>query len=862
MVVAFQRIFDDETISMIHKHDVVLRAKNKIDKLVSGSVPFHFSLSNEDETNLKIQKTFQETLGINLTSKTSIPMRWIKGDTLPHVDQSRSEQHFENTYLVYLTSDEQGKLFVEDEIFPIASNVAYKFEEGLSHKTIGCDTSTPRLLIGPMNEFGNVVGAGSTIYAAPPTVVFIKQISSNIYYSVDNEANYYNLYFPCTIVNTNTSAGDLEIQFTTDLNLSTNYDYFICGSSNLQFGSKTLKVDGSRPIITIGVDNFDGLFANGSSATNGFDYVNIFNLVIDGTGHFTQIGGAWFCQKYWANGALHNYIINCSAIGGQINGGGICADYAGCNGGNLTIEGCSSNGTIANSYAGGICGSYMSSNNGQVSIKSCWSEGDISGDFCGGIAGSFAGTNIGSITIRNCYSSGQVSGQYAGGISGFNSGLNGLVLIEKCYSFGAVSNYNSGGIIGTLAIASSDSLTCIITNCYSIGAIDSSLNAGAISGILENTGIGTLDVTISNCYASGNTTSPKGYIVGNDALVNIPGVSTTCYSEAANSSSGWTTSNANTVLLGVPSSQPGVGSTWVSTNISSSYELLEMGCSPYTTNNIAGNPPTLVRTSSFSVAVGSSSSAGKVSTYLLISINPTEGTITINPTTGQLITTSSTSPNTYTVYVRNTGSYSITAVTLLVTSAPVPCLIEGTNVLTPLGYRKVEELQKGQYVLTSDHRQVKIVNVYKSVLQGNPNSYPCLIKQGAIAPNYPPNDLRISQKHMIRYTHSEGVNKLQKGTKKQTEYWVMPAQYFSLDTSISQIKYYHIQLRNYKYDHLVINDGVVVESFGSTKEDFVEYRLRMTSSVFSYGALREQFRSKKQINETLCNQNPIKPSFL
>jgi hypothetical protein len=87
-------------------------------------------------------------------------MTWIKGDTLPHIDSGQG--HFENTYLIYLTGDEQGKLVIANNEYPIDINTGFIFNEGLEHKTI--NTIEPRLLIGPMNENAMTVGAALFYY--------------------------------------------------------------------------------------------------------------------------------------------------------------------------------------------------------------------------------------------------------------------------------------------------------------------------------------------------------------------------------------------------------------------------------------------------------------------------------------------------------------------------------------------------------------------------------------------------------------------------------------------------------------------------------------------------------------------------
>jgi len=85
---------------------------------------------------------------------TSIPMRWIKGDTPPHIDKGTDD--FNNTYLMYLT-DSAGNLIIDGQSYPINAGDAHIFNEGLSHSTINTGDSE-RLMIGPMSENGFHVG--------------------------------------------------------------------------------------------------------------------------------------------------------------------------------------------------------------------------------------------------------------------------------------------------------------------------------------------------------------------------------------------------------------------------------------------------------------------------------------------------------------------------------------------------------------------------------------------------------------------------------------------------------------------------------------------------------------------------------
>jgi hypothetical protein len=114
-------------------------------------VKFTFSLPDSIKTKL------ENSLSINLSQNATTPMRWIRGDTLPHID--RGEEYFENTYLVYLT-DSVGDLIIDGQAHPITAGTAYVFNEGLEHSTINTGNSD-RLMIGPMSESGFGVGAAT-----------------------------------------------------------------------------------------------------------------------------------------------------------------------------------------------------------------------------------------------------------------------------------------------------------------------------------------------------------------------------------------------------------------------------------------------------------------------------------------------------------------------------------------------------------------------------------------------------------------------------------------------------------------------------------------------------------------------------
>lgn len=147
------------------------------------------------ELSAEIKSKLENGFTISLSQITSIPMRWIKGDTPQHTDTG--ETHFSNTYLMYLT-DSIGNLFIDGQSYPITAGDAHIFNEGVEHYTINTGYSD-RLLLGPMSETGFRVGGpvyiiyfsnetnASTntdgIYSFSYTVATVDDISSWIIYS-------------------------------------------------------------------------------------------------------------------------------------------------------------------------------------------------------------------------------------------------------------------------------------------------------------------------------------------------------------------------------------------------------------------------------------------------------------------------------------------------------------------------------------------------------------------------------------------------------------------------------------------------------------------------------------------------------
>ena len=144
---SYTNLFSAEDLSYVLSLPEVLQAKHDLPskKTVNFTIPVSES----------IRYVLRKRLGIDLSTQFNIPMQWIVGDTPSHVD--RGQAPFQTTHLVYLTTS-PGELRIGEATYPIQSNRAYVFQEGTIHSTHNTE-GQPRLLLGPMSERGERVGA-------------------------------------------------------------------------------------------------------------------------------------------------------------------------------------------------------------------------------------------------------------------------------------------------------------------------------------------------------------------------------------------------------------------------------------------------------------------------------------------------------------------------------------------------------------------------------------------------------------------------------------------------------------------------------------------------------------------------------
>jgi len=214
MTSIFTNVLSDEEVAYLNNLPEVLTAKASLTARSSGMV--YFSIPVTDS----IRATLQSRFGLHLAG-SSIPMRWIKGDTKPHIDVGAST--FENTYLVYL-NDSPGELIVDSHSYPIRANSGFVFNEGLSHETQHTD-NVPRLLMGPMNELAEPVGASVVFYYPTETdaIANTNQIASYGSYTVQNVSGYTHW----RLASTSTGTSPQNVVYTNGQVLNSDGNYYL-----------------------------------------------------------------------------------------------------------------------------------------------------------------------------------------------------------------------------------------------------------------------------------------------------------------------------------------------------------------------------------------------------------------------------------------------------------------------------------------------------------------------------------------------------------------------------------------------------------------------------------------------------------
>jgi hypothetical protein len=304
----------------------------------------------------------------------------------------------------------------------------------------------------------------------------------------------------------------VTITLGSNINLTSNSQYFIIGGSNVIFDGSIYKINLSS------ITNYAGLFQNNTLSYTNIILQNI-NMLCNGS---TMIDdAAWICQSGFLNGQ-----VKFSKTNGQIssNSGGIFGQ--GCY--NCVSTNNYTSGTIE-TYGGGIFGSYCVN----CSCSESYTSGPI-GNYSGGIFG--FGTNY--IYNGISYSPSDILDQSGNQIINPPTFSNNYGTVTTCtvsnsYSLGSIGQY-AGGIFGYFAYK------CLVSNCYSAGNGNNSIpyTSGGIYAMnfYSTSGIyypSATNCSASNCYTSGSFLTLDGIFSFTNTNITT-NTKTSCFSEQYN----------------------------------------------------------------------------------------------------------------------------------------------------------------------------------------------------------------------------------------------------------------------------------------------------------------------------------------
>jgi hypothetical protein len=130
------------------------------------------------------------------------------------------------------------------------------------------------------------------------------------------------------------------------------------------------------------------------------------------------------------------------------------------------------------------------------------------------------------------------------------------------------------------------------------------------------------------------------------------------------------------------------------------------------------------------------------------------------------------------------------------------CLLKGSKILTEEGYKNIEDIKIGEYVISDKGRKIKVEKIYKNIYEKNSNFMPYVIQKNFFSINEPFEDVYITKYHAVKY-ENDFYSPYQMGVKK-----------VEIDDNPT---YYHLQLEckeneNRRTNTLIVN-GIQVESY-------------------------------------------------
>lgn len=149
----------------------------------------------------------------------------------------------------------------------------------------------------------------------------------------------------------------------------------------------------------------------------------------------------------------------------------------------------------------------------------------------------------------------------------------------------------------------------------------------------------------------------------------------------------------------------------------------------------------------------------------------------------------------------------------------IPCFPMGTRILTTNGFKEVEKLDsKVDKIITADGRVVSYKRYYSLIPKTTQQTAPYSIPPHTFGQNMPTAPVCLSPLHAIQ---------LKKGL------WNIPLNLVKEHSEIKQydigraVLYFHIELPDYFRDNIVVEGGLVVESFGGA-------RIANKDSIYTY----------------------------
>jgi hypothetical protein len=209
------------------------------------------------------------------------------------------------------------------------------------------------------------------------------------------------------------------------------------------------------------------------------------------------------------------------------------------------------------------------------------------------------------------------------------------------------------------------------------------------------------------------------------------------------------------------------------------------------------NSPVTVR-----IKMPSTITANTLSVYRVL--NAETGTLEVAGTATKLDATAQTPATTYEL-VLNRFSEFIFSEEPLIVEPYVPCFPAGTRVLTTEGFKAVERLNKADRLLTSDGRVVEFKRYYSVITRATKETAPYRIPAETFGPRQPSADITLSPLHAFQ---------LRKNV------WQIPRNVAKTYSQIEQydigksVIYFHLQMPHYLRDNIVLEGGIVAESYG------------------------------------------------